>query len=68
MINSKFDDYLKVLKADLEFKLDIELSYIDRKQEIHSIKLYKQIARIEGYLMYKEMYKNQNLIYKTQGN
>lgn len=66
MITIDLERKLKHMKAELEYKLEQELLYIDRKEEIHHIRLAKQIARIEGFLMSKDYYKLQKCIYYTK--
>jgi len=60
MINNKLLD----LKKSIEDKIDLEKSYIDRKSEVHLIKLTRILGRIEGYLMYKD-YHTTKIIYET---
>lgn len=66
MFTYEFENYLRKKKADLEHKLEIELGFVDRKEEIHSIKLYRQIARIEGFLLSKDYYKHGRLHYESK--
>lgn len=66
MITKELETKLNNMKAELEYKLERELQYIDRKEEVHHIRLVKQIARIEGFLLSKDYYKLQKCIYYTK--